>query len=628
MRYLLNFFRSLWHGLDVLRRVLHLLLMLLLLALFIVALRGSAPRLPERGALVVHPSGDIVEQLAGEPLQRAISEARNESAPETLLWDLTRAIRAAATDSHIGSLLVETDDISHVSQPALEELSAAIAEFRASGKKVISHGSYFLQPQYYLAAQADEVYLDPFGFVLLPGYDRYRMYFKDAIDKIAVDVHLVRAGKFKSADEPLVRRDMSDEDKQESAAYLQSLWLGYRTAVGAARHIDPGALSAYADGYAQAVQKAGGDLAGVAKAAGLVTALRTDDEVSRRMAELVGGDDDKRGFRGVTVDEYLRTMRLRDHSRRGTGNAVGVVVASGEMLDGNQPSGTIGGESTSALLRQARFDDSIKAVVLRIDSPGGSVLAAEQIYREVQQLRAAGKPVIASMGGLAASGGYYIAAPADEILASANTITGSIGVFATIPTFDRTLSKLGVNVDGVGTTNLSGTLRLDRPLKPESEAILQSSVDHTYAQFVQRVASGRRKTPASVDAIAQGHVWSGRDALRLGLVDRIGGYDDAVHAAAKRARLDKDYDVRVIEPELSFTEQLLLNARGGWAKVLGAMGFGGANGAGTGAAGALGANLRAQLAPQLMPLAREVARWQRFAATPQHALAYCFCDVD
>jgi protease-4 len=606
--------------LDVLRRVLHLLLMLVLLMLIIVAVRGSAPRLPERGALVVHPGGEIVEQLAGEPLQRAISEARGESAPQTLLWDLTRAIRSAATDSHIQALLIETDDITHVGQPELEELAGAIGEFRASGKKVIAHGSYFLQGQYYLAAQADEIYLDPFGFVLLPGYDRYRMYFKDAIDKISVDVHLVRAGKFKNAAEPFTRRDMSDEERQESVAYLQSLWLGYRTAVGAARHMDPGALSSYADGYSAAVQKAGGDLAGVAKAAGLVTALRTDGEVAKRMAELVGAEDDKRGFQGVTAEDYLHALRPDDRSRHGADSAVGVIMASGTMLDGQQPSGTIGGESTSALLRRARLDSSIKAVVLRIDSPGGSVLAAEQIYREVQLLRAAGKPVIASMGDLAASGGYYIAAPADEILASANTITGSIGVFTTVPTFDRALAKLGVHVDGVGTTAMSGTLRLDRPLQPATEAILQSSVDHAYAQFVERVAGGRRKTPSAVDAIAQGRVWAGRDALRLGLIDRIGGYDDAVQAAAKHGRLGKDYDVRVIEPELSFTEQLLLNARGTFATLL--------HVAGLGPSTSLAAQLRMQLGPELAPLEREIARWQSIAATPQHAVAYCFCEVD
>ena len=620
MRYLLAFFRNLWHGLDVLRRVLHLLLLLALLALVIAGLRGSIPHLPERGALVIHPSGDIVEQLAGQPLQRALSEAQGESAPQTLLSDLTRAIRGAGTDTRIQALLLETNDMASAGQPELEELAAAIREFRATGKKVIAHGNYFLQGQYYLAAQADEIYLDPFGFVLLPGYDRYRMYFKDAIDKLAIDVHLVRAGKFKSADEPFIRHDMSEEDRQESAAYLQALWLGYRTAVGAARHLDPQAVTAYADGYAAAVRQAGGDLAGVAKSAGLVTALRTDDQVEQRMIELVGADPQRHGFQSVAFEDYLRVLHAEEHLHRSAGSAVGVIVASGEILDGNQPSGTVGGESTATLLRQARQDADIKAVVLRIDSPGGSVLASEQIYREVQLLRAAGKPVVASMGDLAASGGYYIAAPADEIVASANTITGSIGVFATVPTFDRTLAKLGVHVDGVGTTALSGSLRLDRPLQPEIETILQASVDHSYAQFIQRVASGRRKTPAAIDAIAQGHVWAGRDALRLGLVDRIGGFDDAVHAAAKRAKLGKGYDVRVIEPQLSFTEQLLLNARGAWGRVLAPLG--------EGAHSALAPALGIRLAPQLAPLEREVARWQRLAAVPQHTLAYCFCAVD
>ena len=612
MRYLLGFFRNLWRGLDVLRRVLHLLLLLGLLALVLAALRGSIPRLPERGALVIHPTGQIVEQLSGAPFERALNQAQGESAPQTLLWDLTRAIRGAATDARIQALLLETDNLSGAGLPELEELARAIGEFRATGKKVVAHGSYFLQGQYYLAAQADEVYLDPFGFVLLAGFDRYRMYFKDAIDKLNVDVHLVRAGKFKSAAEPFVRNDMSAEERQESAAYLQALWLGYRTGIGAARHLDPAAIDAYANGYAAAVRQAGGDMAAVAKNAGLVTALRTGDQVEQRMGELVGVDADQHSFRSVALEDYLRVLHTEERLHRGGGSAVGVIMASGEILDGNQPSGTVGGESTAALLRQARDDSHIKAVLLRIDSPGGSVLASEQIYREVQLLRAAGKPVVASMGGLAASGGYYIAAPADEILASANTITGSIGVFATIPTFDRTLAKLGVNVDGVGTTALSGTLRLDRPLRPEVEAILQASVDHSYAEFLQRVASGRRQTPAAIDAIAQGRVWAGREALRLGLVDRLGGFEDAVHAAAKRARLSVGYEVRMIEPQLSFSEQLLLNVRSAYASVLRAVGFGASS----------------PLAPQLRPLEREVLRWQRLAAVPQHTLAYCFCAVE
>ncbi len=617
MRYLLNFLRSVWRGLDVLRRVLHLLLLLVLLALVIAALRSSIPRLPERGALVLRPSGEIVEQLAARPLERALSEAQGENAPQTLLADLTLAIRRATADRRVQALLIETDDLTGAGLPELEELAAAIREFRRSGKKVIARGSYLLDSQYYLAAQADELYLDPMGFVLLTGFDRYRMYFKQAIDKLDVDVHLIRAGKFKSAAEPFVRSDMSPEDRQESEVYLGALWRGYRDGAGKPRHLTPEALDAYANGYAATLRQSGGDMARLAANAGLVTGLRTGAQVEQRMVELVGQDPDAHSFRAIELDDYLRVLHTEARLHRNGERTIGVVVASGEIMDGTQPSGTVGGDSTAALLRRARDDSTIKAVVLRIDSPGGSVLASEQIYREVLALRAAGKPVVASMGELAASGGYYIAAGADEIIASPTTITGSIGVFAVLPTVDRTLARLGVHVDGVGTTALSGTMRLDRPLLPATESILQAGVDHAYAEFLQRVASGRRRTPAAIDAIAQGRVWAGDDALRVGLVDKLGGYQDAVHSAARRSRLGKDYEVRLIEPDLSFVEQLLVNMRSAGANWLRAFGPGPA-----------AAGLATPLSPQLQPLQREVARWQRFAATPEHALAYCFCAVD
>jgi protease-4 len=593
--------------------VLHLLLLLFIAGLLFALFRQALPRLPERGALVIRPSGELTEQLAGEPVARALSEAQGRGAPQTLLWDLTRAIRAAARDQRIQALLIETDDLSGAGQVKLEELAAAIAEFRRAGKKVVAHGSYFLQNQYYLAAQADEVYLDPFGFVLLDGYGRYRMFFKDALDKLAVDVHLIRAGKFKSADEPFVRRDMSAEDKQESSVYLQALWQGYRSSVARARHLDAEALNSYANGYAAAVARAGGDTAQVALQAHLVTALRSGDQVEQRMIELVGSDAERHGFRAVSLDDYLKVVAAGTHLRRHKDGAIGVVIASGEILDGDQPPGTVGGESTAALLRRARDDEDIKAVVLRVDSPGGSILASEQIYREVLALRAAGKPVVASMGDVAASGGYYIAAPADEILASANTITGSIGVFATIPTFDRTLAKLGVQVDGVGTTALSGVLRIDRPLQPQAEAILQASVNHSYAQFLAHVADSRHKSSAEIDAMAQGRVWAGSDALRLGLIDRAGTYQDALHAAARRAHIGGDYEVRIVEPELTLAQQLMLNIRGFALRALRASGLGDAPGA--------------QLRVALGPLQSELARWQRFSGG-HGSYAYCFCTVN
>ena len=607
-----RFFYGIWRGLDVLRRCLHLLLLLALLGIVIGALRQSTPRVPDKAALVVRPSGDIVEQLSGEPIERAINEAQGEGTPQTLLWDLTTAIRAAASDARIAVLVIDTDDMGSAGQAKLEELAAAIAAFRHSGKKIISHGSYFLQNQYYLAAQADEVYLDPFGFVLLDGYDRYRMFFKDAIDKLSIDMHLFRAGKFKSAAETFTRRDMSPEDREESDAYLQALWRGYRTAVSSARNLKAEALTQYANGYVGAVAAAGGDTAKVAKDSGLVSGLKTQQEVEDLLIDLAGADAAGKSYRQVSVADYLRATHAED-KQRGKGHAVGVVIASGEILDGKQPPGTIGGESTAQLLRAARQDDEIRAVVLRIDSPGGSVLASEQIYREVQALKKDGKPVVVSMSDVAASGGYYIAAGADQIIASPNTITGSIGVFAGVPTFSRSLARLGINVDGLGTTTLSGAMQLDRPMSPDAGRLIQITVDHAYEEFLARVAKGRGKTREAIDAIAQGRVWSGMDARQQGLVDRLGGYDDAVAEAATRAGLKGGYGVRRIEPELSWAQQLLFQMRSTGEQLLEHIGM-----ARSGAA---------QLVQRLRPLDVELARWARLSS-PNSVYAYCFCSIE
>ena len=612
MHYFGRFIYGIWRGLDVLRRCMHLLLLLALFGIVIGALRQSTPRLPEKAALVVRPSGDIVEQLSGEPIERALNEAQGEGVPQTLLWDLTTAIRAAATDPRIQVLVIETDDMGSAGQAKLEELAAAIGAFRHSGKKIIAHGTYFLQSQYYLAAQADEVYLDPFGFVLLDGYDRYRMFFKDALDKLNIDMHLFRAGKFKSAAETFTRRDMSAEDREESDAYLQALWRGYRTAVAEARSLKAEAIMQYADTYVSTVAAAGGDTAKVAKDSGLVSGLKTQQEVEDRLVDLVGADTSGKSYRQVGVADYLRATHA-DDKQRGKGQAVGVIVASGEILDGKQPPGTVGGESTAQLLREARQDSEIRAVVLRIDSPGGSVLASEQIYREVLALKHDGKPVVVSMSDVAASGGYYIAAGADQIIASPNTITGSIGVFAGIPTFNRSLAKLGINVDGIGTTPLSGATELDRPLSADAGRLVQITVDHAYEEFLARVAKGRGKTREAIDAIAQGRVWAGGDARQQGLVDRLGNYDDAVAEAAKRAGLKAGYGVRRIEPELSWAQQLLFHVRSTGERVLERIGL-----AQSGAA---------QLVQRLKPLDLELARWARLSS-PNSIYAYCFCTIE
>ena len=612
MHQLGRFIYGIWRGLDVLRRCLHLLLLLALFGIVIGALRQSTPRIPEKAALVVRPSGDIVEQLSGEPIERALNEAQGEGVPQTLLWDLTTAIRTAAADARIPVLVIDTDDMGSVGQAKLEELAAAIGVFRHSGKRIISRGTYFLQPQYYLAAQADEVYLDPFGFVLLDGYDRYRMFFKDALDKLSIDMHLFRAGKFKSAAETFTRHDMSPEDREESDVYLQALWRGYRSAVAAARSLKAEAIAQYADSYVTAVAAAGGDTAKVAKDSGLVSGLKTQQEVEDRLLDLVGADSTGKSYRQVGVADYLRATHAED-KQRGKGQAVGVVIASGEILDGKQPPGTVGGESTAQLLREARQDDDIRAVVLRIDSPGGSVLASEQIYREVLALKKDGKPVVVSMSDVAASGGYYIAAGADQIIASPNTITGSIGVFAGVPTFSRSLAKLGINVDGIGTTPLSGSTELDRPMSADAGRLIQITVDHAYEEFLARVAKGRGKTREAIDAIAQGRVWAGSDARQQGLVDRLGNYEDAVSEAATRAGLKAGYGVRRIEPELSWAQQLLFQLRSTGDRLLERIGL-----ARSGAA---------QLIQRLKPLDLELARWARLSS-PNSIYAYCFCSIE
>ncbi|HYK99562.1 MAG TPA: signal peptide peptidase SppA [Steroidobacteraceae bacterium] len=606
-----SFLAGLWRGLDGLRKVLHLIVLLVIFGAAVGVLLSGTGRIPARAALLIQPDGELVEQLSGDPLTRALEAARGDRRHETLLWDLTDSIRAAATDRRIGAIALDLDKFAGGTQPSLEELAGALREFRGSGKKVVAYGSELDQEGYYLAAQADETYLDPFGFVLIDGYDRYRLYLKEALDKLGVDINVFRVGEFKSAVETYTRTSMSPEDREESRAYLGALWTSYQEAITRARKLAPDAVAKYVGSLAHTVPAAGGNAAHVALDAGLVSGIRTQLEVEKRLSALVGEDRSTGSFRAVSVAEYLSYAQAQRRLRASGKPHVGVIVAAGEILDGEQPPGTVGGDSTARLIRQARLDSNIKALVLRVDSPGGSVMASEQIYRELKALRATGKPLVVSMSGYAASGGYYISAPADEIWASPATLTGSIGIFAIIPTVDRTLGKVGVSVDGVGTTPLSGQLRIDRPLGAEARALLQSQIDRGYDEFLERVASGRKKSRADIDAIAQGHVWAGADALRLGLVDHLGSFGEAVKAAAHRARLT-EYAPEFIEPELTWTQQLALSFRTQMVRWF---------------YRASADQLALQhLAARLDPIAREVAHLSRFS-TPNRVYAYCFCEV-
>jgi protease IV len=610
MKFLTNLFTFLVRAFDVLRKVLHLIVLLVIFGLIIGLLSPRVPLVPQQAALVLAPHGAVVEQLSGDPFQRAISEAYGQGTAETLLRDLVDAVRAAQKDDRIKVLVLDLGSMTGGGIAKMEELSAAIREFKSSGKKVIAVGEGYDQSQYYVAANADEIYLDPQGLVLIEGYGYYRTFLKGAADKLGVEINIFKVGTFKSAVEQFSRADMSEEDERQSLAWLNSIWGQYQSAVTKARGLEEGAIAAYVNEFAAQTKARGGDLAAVALERGLITEIKSRHEVEEQLKEIVGEDEDEHTYQGVSHWDYLAAVRPAQAIH--TGDRLGVVVASGEILDGDQPPGTIGSESAVRLLRKARYEDSIKGVVLRIDSPGGSMLASEIIRREIDALRVAGKPVIASMSSTAASGGYYIAMDADEIWASPATLTGSIGVFAVVPTFQQTLEKIGVTSDGIGTTPLAGALSVDRSLSPEAKTILQSSVEHAYGTFIGHVASARKKSVAEIDNVAQGRVWAGNDALTHGLVDKLGSYREALDAAASRAGLGDDYKVEYIEPSLGWRQALAQQSQ------------------------VLAASITRTLIPEqdllakarkmFSPIEAELARLARFS-DPMQTYYYCMCSV-
>ena len=556
-----GFVQLVWRILDGFRKVLSLVLLAVIFGFVIAALHTSIPVVPRSAALVIDPQGELVEQLSSDPVRRAVGEATGGPAPETLLRDITDAIAAAKDDARIKLIVLDLGGLAPSGLSKLQEIGAAIRDFRAAGKRVVASADSLDQTQFYLAAQAGEVYLDPLGLVYLDGFSYYRMFLKDAIDKLGVAVNVFRAGTFKSYTDQYSRSDMSASEREETSAWLSVLWAAYERDVTRARSLPADALDEFVAQGPAALSALHGDSAKLALQRGLVTALKTRRQVADDLKGLVGEDSDSHSFNAVGLNQYLASIHSKRVLKPKAAARVGIVVAVGEILDGRQPAGTIGGESAAELLRQARYDDSVKAVVLRIDSPGGSMFASEQILREVQALRKAGKPVVASMSTYAASGGYYIAAAANEIFASPTTLTGSIGVFAVVPTFERTLEKLGVKVDGLGTSPLAGGMRLDRALSADTRELLQSSVDHAYDEFLQRVGEGRKKSSQDIDKIAQGRVWAGADAERIGLVDHLGGLKDAVGAAAKLADLGSDYGTDYIETEPTLRQQLLMQLR-------------------------------------------------------------------
>lgn len=611
MKALAAIFGFIWRALDSVRKVLHLIVLLLIFAIVGAVLSPRIPIVPLSAALVIAPQGALVEQLSGDPLERAVAEVYGTGRAETLVRDVVDSIEAAKKDDRIKALVLDLGSMTGGGIAKLEEISAAVRDFRSAGKRVVAIGESYDQSQYYIAANADDIFLDPQGILLIEGYGYYRTFLKGAIDKLAVDVNIFKAGKFKSYTDQFSRSDMAETEKEESIAWLNALWGQYQDGVNRARGVEAPVVAAYVNELAAAAREKNGDLAAVAVDRGLVTELKSRHEAEEYLKTLVGEDTEDHNYQGIYHWDYLSAVRAA-HALEIEGDRVGVVVASGEILDGEQPPGTIGSDSAVRLLRQARYDDSIKAVVLRIDSPGGSMQASEVIRREINALREAGKPVIASMSSMAASGGYYIAMDADEIWANPATLTGSIGVFAVFPTFERTLDKIGVSTDGIGTTPLAGALTVERTMKDDAKQILQLYIDHAYNTFIGHVAAAREKPLEEIDAVAQGRVWAGNDAERIGLVDKLGSYKDALNAAAERARLGKDYKVEYIEPPLGWRQALAVQTQ------------------------ALAARITSSLIPKddlllsarkmLSPIETELARLARFSE-PMQVYYYCACSV-
>jgi protease-4 len=548
-----RFFKGLWDAMNFTRRLVFNLVFFGLLLVFIglLAAGDGARPLPNRTTLVIAPEGRLVEQYSTDPASRALARMfGDDGAREVQLRDVLRAIDSAKDDKRIERVMLRVDRMSFSGYASIREVADALAKLRASGKQVVAFGESFDQNQYLLAAQADEIYLDPMGGLILEGLGRYRQYYREGLqDKLGVDVHLFRVGEYKSAAEPYILDAASPEAKQADLFWMNDIWQRYLGDIAKARKLTPQQLAAGIDTLPEGIEAAGGDLAQYALRQKLVDGLKTEEQVDDLLAERgVADDDAEDGFREVSLDGYLK------HIDRGLAAVderpeVAVVVAVGEIVGGEQPPGTIGGESTAEVLRAARDDDAVKAVVLRVNSPGGEVYASEQIRREVAALKEAGKPVVVSMGDLAASGGYWISMNADRIYANPSTITGSIGIFGLIPTFPRTLDKIGVHTDGVGTTAFAGAFDVTRPLDPRVGEVIQAVIDKGYRDFTTRVAKARGREVGEIDAVGRGRVWSGAQAQERGLVDAFGGIEDAVADAASRAKLGKkgDYQVRYLE---------------------------------------------------------------------------------
>lgn len=564
-----NLFKRLFSGLfnivNISRKIIINLLFFGLIVVFFVSITNDqhVVVIEDNSALILDLAGDIVEQKhLVDPMDAFVSEAlgKEKQNSEILLADILKVIESATTDNRITSLILKLDRMNRSGLTKMTIIAQALEKFKTSGKSITAIGENFTQNQYYLASYADEIWLDPNGWLILDGYGRYQLYYKSAIEKLSITPHIFRVGSYKSAVEPYMRDNMSEQAKEANMLWLVDLWNTYKTNVAQQRGFAITNFDENAETLITKLEAVKGDLALYALNNQWVDQLKTRNEVELALKELLGVSGDDETYESVNFNSYLSTLYNPFPVEHSPTDKVAIIVAKGTILNGTQKAGTIGGDSTAKLLRDARENEDVKAVVLRVDSPGGSAFASEIIRQEVELLKLAGKPVVASMGTYAASGGYWISAPADKIYASPTTITGSIGIYGLMMTFENALSKLGVYTDGVATTEFA-SFSPTRPLSDGIAQIIQMNVNKGYQDFISLVAENRNMTLEQVDAIAQGRVWSGSKAKELGLVDELGGLEEAIVEAAKLADLG-EYDTLLVEKELSPTDLFLRNVLG------------------------------------------------------------------
>lgn len=556
-----NFFyyiKKIFIPFEIVRKItLNLLFWVLFLLLIISPFIGENIKLTgNENTLVINIHGSVVEELTGTTLSRTIRSYNGIDMSETLLWDVLNSIELARYDDKINAIFLDFRAMKGAGLGALTEIRTALVRFKESGKKIIAYSDAYGQSHYYLASTADKIFADPMGDFFIEGFAVYNQYYGEGLERLGVDVNYFHAGKYKSFGEVYTRSSMSEEAREENLKWSGDLWKHYVDTVSASRGMEPSQFNRFIDNYVDLLEKSGGSPVKTALEVSLLDGLLDRDELRGYMTEISGYFFDRDTFNQIRFEDYLQLNRTEKSPVMGK---IAVIGASGTIYNGYEAPGNIGGDSLAELINAVQFDSSYKAVVLRIDSGGGSAFASEIIRRQLEKLRQSGVPVVISMGSVAASGGYWIATASDEIFAQPTTITGSIGVFSLLVTFEDPLNEyLGVTVDGVGTTWLAGTMRSDRDLNPKVGKIYQNSVDNTYGEFLSLVSDSRGKTVDEIHKIAQGRVWSGEEAVEIGLVDKLGGLDEAIESAAMLAGLEREtYVAEFIRPSIPISDQVL-----------------------------------------------------------------------